>query len=80
MFLIDGAYHVLFAVGQIADKKGIDRLNLEMASKLIPEAINLISTMVVDEQKNDESFSFNRYFKDSKTKIAAHIENLDFAI
>lgn len=76
MFLIDGAYHTLFAVGQIADKKGIDRLNLELASELVPEAIDLISTMVVAEQANDSSFSFNRYFKDSKTKtkIAAHVQ------
>lgn len=82
MFLIDGAYHVLFAVGQIADKKSIDRLNLENTSQLIPAAIELISTMVSTEQEQDASFSFNRYFKDSKTKtkIAAHIENQNFAM
>lgn len=82
IFLIDGAYHVLFAVGQIADKMGIERLNLERIINLIPDAINLISTMVAVEQRNDESFSFNRYFKDSKTKtkIAAHIENQAFAL
>lgn len=81
MFLIDGAYHVLFAVGQIADKKNINRLNLESTSQLIPTAIKLISTMVSTEQEQDASFSFNRYFKDSKTKtkIAAHIENQNFA-
>lgn len=81
MFLIDGAYHVLFAVGQIADKKNIDRLSLESTSQLIPSAIELISTMVSTEQAQDASFSFNRYFKDSKTKtkIAAHIENQNFA-
>lgn len=81
MFLIDGAYHVLFAVGQIADKKNIDRINLESTSQLIPSAIELISTMVSTEQEQDASFSFNRYFKDSKTKtkIAAHIENQNFA-
>jgi hypothetical protein len=77
LFLIDGAYHVLFAVGQIADRKNIDRLSLERVSTLLPEAIELISSMVVKEQNEDETFSFNRYFKDSKTKkIAAHVENL----
>lgn len=82
MFLIDGAYHVLFAVRQIADKSSIDRLSLEGASKLIPMAIELISAMVTAEQSQDASFSFNRYFKDSKTKtrIAAHIENQNFAV
>lgn len=82
IFLIDGAYHVLFAVGQIADKMGIDRLDLERTSTLIPTAINILSQMVATEQETDETFSFNRYFKDSKTKtkIAAHIENQEFAV
>lgn len=76
MFLIDGAYHVLFAIGQIADKRDIDRLSIDAASALIPDAIELISNMVATEQAQDESFSFNRYFKDSKTKtkIAARVE------
>ena len=77
IFLIDGAYHVLFAVGQIADKNNIDRLSFDAIVALMPDAIHLISAMVSTEQEQDESFSFNRYFKDSKTKtkIAAHIEN-----
>jgi hypothetical protein len=78
LFLIDGAYHVLFAIGQLADKRNVDRLSLGGVVQLVPEAIEVISTMVEKEQNEDETFSFNRYFKDSKTKtkIAAHIENL----
>lgn len=34
MFLIDGAYHVLFAVGQICDAKGVDRLNYQKQLRL----------------------------------------------
>ena len=77
IFLIDGAYHVLFAVGEFADKRDVDRLSLDDVSPLIPDAIALISTMVISEQEKDDTFSFNRYFKDSKTKIkiAANIEN-----
>lgn len=80
LFLIDGAYHVLFAAGLIADKKGIDRLSLDKVITLLPEAIELVSGMVAVEQSEDETFSFNRYFKDSKTKtkIAANIENKFF--
>ena len=67
MFLIDGAYHVLFAVGQITDKKNIDRINSENTIQLIPTAIDLISGMVSIEQQ-DPSFSFNRYSKIQKQK------------
>lgn len=77
LFLIDGAYHVLFAVGQICDERKLDRLNLEEAVKLIPTAVKYISELVKDTQDQDESFSFNRYFKDAKTKtkIASLIQN-----
>jgi hypothetical protein len=68
LFLIDGAHHVLFAVGQLADKRGIDRLSLDIVSKLIPESVSCISKLVASEQASDEAFSFNRFFKDAKTK------------
>lgn len=76
MFLIDGAYHVLFAVGQICDARSIDRLNYAEASKLINTAITYISELVSEAQEKDKGFSFNRYFKDAKTKtkIASHIQ------
>lgn len=79
MFLIDGAYHVLFAVGQICDAKGIDRLDYQKAITFVPAAIKYISTMVEKAQRDDASFSFNRYFKDAKTKtkIAAYIQGME---
>ncbi len=81
MFLIDGAYHVLFALGQIADKNGINRLDVDAVKTLLPDAVELISNMVSTEQDQDASFSFNRYFKDSKTKtkIAARIKSWESA-
>ncbi|WP_338589990.1 AIPR family protein [Shewanella khirikhana] len=76
LFLIDGAYHTLFAIGQICDERDIDRLNFEEAVKLVPVAINYIGELVRNTQNEDESFSFNRYFKDAKTKtkIASFIQ------
>ncbi|MGH1539577.1 MAG: AIPR family protein [Arenicella sp.] len=68
LFLIDGAYHVLFAVGQICDERSIKRLDYDNTVKLIPEAIEYVSALVKLTQERDESFSFNRYFKDAKTK------------
>lgn len=77
MFLIDGAYHVLFAVGQICDARSVDRINHNEASKFIPTAIDYVSDLVEEAQEMDEGFSFNRYFKDAKTKtkIASYIQN-----
>jgi hypothetical protein len=76
LFLIDGAYHVLFAVAQICDSKSIDRFNFDEAVKLIPDALNYVSDLVKETQSKDDSFSFNRYFKDAKTKtkIASYIQ------
>ncbi|WP_026957411.1 AIPR family protein [Aliagarivorans taiwanensis] len=77
LFLIDGAYHTLFAIGQICDERNIDRLNFEEAIKLVPLAISYVSELVIETQNKDESFSFNRYFKDAKTKtkVASLIQN-----
>ncbi|MEA2116991.1 hypothetical protein [Halovibrio sp. HP20-50] len=68
IFLIDGAYHALFAVGQLCDARGVDRLDFENAKKLVPNAMEYIAQLVASAQESDESFSFNRYFKDAKTK------------
>lgn len=77
MFLIDGAYHVLFAIAQICDARKIDRKDYKEASKLVSTAINYVAELVKEAQENDEGFSFNRYFKDAKTKtkIASYIQN-----
>jgi hypothetical protein len=77
LFLIDGAYHVLFAVGQICDARSINRFRTDEATKQIPDAIKYVSELVKSTQEKDDSFSFNRYFKDSKTKtkIASFIQN-----
>lgn len=76
LFLIDGAYHVLFAVAQICDERGLNRLNTDEAVKLVPVALEYVSKIVINAQEKDESFSFNRYFKDAKTKtkIASYIQ------
>ncbi|MDS1310080.1 AIPR family protein [Marinobacter xiaoshiensis] len=76
IFLIDGAYHALFAVGQLCDARGVDRLDFENAKKLVPNAMEYIAQLVASAQEADESFSFNRYFKDAKTKtrVASYIQ------
>lgn len=79
MFLIDGAYHVLFTIGQICDKKGETRFNFLQASSYLQQALELVGETVQYEQAKDESFSFNRFFKEAKTKVklAARIQSSD---
>lgn len=75
LFLIDGAYHVLFAIGQVCDLRNIGRLDFEQAVAVLPDAIKYVGEVAKIAQENDESFSFSKFFKDSKTKtkVASHI-------
>lgn len=76
LYLIDGAYHALFATGQVSDCRQIGRLDFERVKEIIPLAIQYVGEIVDIEQKKDDSFSFNRFFKDAKTKtkIASYIQ------
>ncbi len=77
MYLIDGAYHTLYAIGELCERNDIDALNFKAASRMLKKALTAVSTVVAAEQKRDGTFSFNRFFKDAKTKskIAAQISN-----
>jgi hypothetical protein len=70
LFLIDGAYHVLFALCQLCEEVSLDADDETAARRFITSAMDLIRDLVQDEMKADEAFSFNRFFKDAKTKIA----------
>lgn len=68
LFLIDGAYHVLFAVAELCDSKDIDPLDEVLAKGEIPIALEIIRELVEKESKHDRAFTTNRFFKDAKTK------------
>ena len=68
LFLIDGGYHVLFAIYELCEAKSVDPFDLAHSQKLIPAAIKLVKQLVDDEIEADEAFTTNRYFKDAKTK------------
>lgn len=72
LFLIDGGYHVLFAVHELCAAKSVDPFNETAAAAFIPEAVLVVKALVKDEMARDEAFTTNRYFKDSKTK--AHVQ------
>jgi AIPR protein len=68
LFLIDGAYHMLFAVGEICEASATDPMNEVLAKEHIQEALALMKDLVKQEAKVDESFTTSRFFKDAKTK------------
>ncbi|KZS50689.1 AIPR family protein [Rhizobium anhuiense] len=65
LFIIDGAYHVLFAVRRICAREGIDEFSGQALAK-VEEAIKVVKSCV--EKHRDETFSFNRFFKDAGTR------------
>jgi hypothetical protein len=78
LFLIDGGYHVLFAVHELCEARGINPYDQVTAGGLIPDAIKIVRTLVEKELADDEAFTTNRYFKDLKTK--AQIQRAIFAL
>lgn len=74
LFIIDGAYHVLFAVRRICARDGVDEFS-DAALTKVDEAIQIIKRCVKDNM--NETFSFNRFFKDAgtRTKIEAVIQS-----
>ena len=68
LFLIDGAYHVLFTVAELCEDKSIDPLDEAKAKAQIGDALDLLKKLVKDEAGRDGAFTASRFFKDAKTK------------
>ena len=68
LFLIDGGYHVLFAVHELCESKGVDPFDPINAERYIDPAIKLVKDLVVSEMKQDQTFTTNRFFKDAGTR------------
>ena len=66
--MIDGAYHVLFAVSELCESNQVDPLDEATAKAKITQALNIVKDLVKQETKMDEAFTTNRFFKDAKTK------------
>ena len=68
MFLIDGAYHILYAVAELCESKNVSPLDETKAKAEIPQALNIVKELVKTEMQRDEAYTTNRFFKDAKTK------------
>ncbi len=76
--LTDGAFHALFAIRKVLEKKGLDVWSYEEGKKCIDEAVGVIYEIYKDAKLTELNFSSNRFFKDTHTKklIADRIERL----
>lgn len=72
LFIIDGAYHVLFGVRRICVRDGVDEFS-EAALSRVDEAMRTVKDCVI--ANSNGTFSFNRFFKDAgtRTKIESAI-------
>lgn len=68
MSMIDGSFHVLFAIRQICNRDSVDLWDYDVAKGKLAEAFDVVSNLFYAEQSKDENFSSNRYFKDARTK------------
>ncbi len=74
--LMDGAFHALFALRKVLEKKGLDVWSYEEGKKYIDEAVGVIYEVYKDAKQTETNFSSNRFFKNTYTKklIADRIE------
>ncbi len=64
--LIEGTFHILFALRKVLERDGLDIWNYEEGKKCIDEAIKVIYEVYQDAEK-DMNFLASRFFKDGKT-------------
>ena len=76
--LIEGAFHILFALRKILERKGVDVWNYEEGKNYLNEAIDIVYEVYQDAKLTETNFSSNRFFKNTHTKelIADRIERL----
>lgn len=67
LFLIDGAYHLLYAVGLLCTLRGCDRMVPAEPLKQLDDAIRVLKA-AVEREKQDPAFALKRFFKSSRAK------------
>ncbi len=66
--LISGAFHILFALRKILERKGVDVWNYEEGKNYLDEAINIVYEVYQAAKEDDPNFSSSRFFKNKQTK------------
>ncbi|MDF1680928.1 AIPR family protein [Ponticaulis sp.] len=68
MALIDGSFHVMFAVKQVLIRDSSDEWDIEKAREAIPLATRVVRGLYANREMFDANFSSNRFFKEARTK------------
>ncbi len=76
--LIDGAFHILFALRKILERKGVDVWDYDVGKGYLDEAIDIVYEVYQDAKEDDPNFLPGNFFKNIHTKelVIEKIENL----
>ena len=66
--LIDGAFHVIFALSQMITSRGHEVWEYEISDNDIDDAIDVVEKYYIHAEETDPNFSSNKLFKDRHTK------------
>lgn len=69
-FLVDGAYHVLYAIGLLCDLRELDNMDVDAAVQQTETALRLVGNVVDHEKAGDTGYSHTRFFKSLNSKRA----------
>ena len=67
LFLIDGAYHMLYAIGLLCDLTDNDKSDVDSAISQLDDAIAVVQAAVREEEK-DPAFALKRFFKSARAE------------
>ena len=67
LFLIDGAYHLLFAIAVVCSVRNIDRWQVNEASEQLENAISVVKA-AVKKESSDPAFAYKRFFKSTRAR------------
>lgn len=65
LFLIDGSYHLLYAVGILCVIRGVDRNDVEESLGQLKDAYRVMA-IAVEREKRDPAFAMKRFFKSAR--------------
>lgn len=67
LFLVDGAYHLLFAMAELCTLRKIDHWKTEEAVKQLEDAIEAVQA-AVKKEATDPAFAYKRFFKSTRAR------------
>lgn len=82
IILLDGSFHILYAISEICDQFGIDKYNVNNPEEILEFALQAVNLCIDDEEakESDDSyyFSYSKFFKESRAKklIAEKIKTI----